>query len=259
MDPSRDNLLIRFKAFIDSLGVFTIFAVILLLILGIGALFGWFKQGEDTEIAGAAVRYENRDKLNEDQAAVIDPDVKERVMPGVAKTLLNSKPVAVEKPEQIVPGSETAQNIANEPGPDLSAIDAPVDENAEAEPIDPAMMEIGKAQFLVCAACHGQNGEGGLAAPPLAGSEWVSGPISNLIRIQFRGLEGPITVAGKEYNFPVGMQPMAYQSDEQIAGVLTYVRNSFGNEGSAVTVEQVASLRSEVGKPLLKVEELTKP
>jgi mono/diheme cytochrome c family protein len=55
------------------------------------------------------------------------------------------------------------------------------------------------------------------------------------------------------------MTPMAYQTDEQIAGVLTYIRNSFGNKASAVTPEQVAALRSEVGKPQITVEELTKP
>ena len=66
---------------------------------------------------------------------------------------------------------------------------------------------------------------------------------------QLRGLKGPITVAGKEYNFPAGMTPMAYQTDEQIAGVLTYIRNSFGNKASAVKPEQVTALRGEVGKP----------
>ena len=55
------------------------------------------------------------------------------------------------------------------------------------------------------------------------------------------------------------MTPMAYQTDEQIAGVLTYVRNSFGNKASAVKPEQVAPLRGEVGKPQVTVEELIQP
>jgi mono/diheme cytochrome c family protein len=165
--------------------------------------------------------------------------------------------LAIEKPEQIVPGSDTAKKLAEAPAADLGSIDAPA---ADADaPIDPAVMEIGKAQFMVCGACHGQNGEGGPAGPPLAGSEWVTGPVSNLVIIQLRGLKGPITVAGKEYNFPAGMTPMAYQTDEQIAGVLTYIRNSFGNKASAVKPEQVTALRGEVGKPQATVEELTKP
>ncbi len=145
--------------------------------------------------------------------------------------------------------------MASAPAVNTAAIDAPVAEG----PIDPAVMEVGKAQFLVCGACHGQNGEGGPIAPPLAGSDWVKGPVSNLIRIQLRGLQGPITVSGKEYNMPGGMAALSYQTDAQIAGVLTYVRNSFGNKASAVTPEQVAALRSEVGKPQITAQELTKP
>ena len=125
--------------------------------------------------------------------------------------------------------------------------------------IDPAVMKNGRAQFIVCGACHGQQGEGPPIAPPLAGSEWVSGPEENLIRIQLRGLLGPIKVMGKEYNMPGGMAPLAYQTDEQIAAVLTYVRNSFGNSAPAVTSAAVAALRSEVGKPQLSAAELTPP
>jgi hypothetical protein len=101
---------------------------------------------------------------------------------------------------------------------------------ADDAPIDPAVMELGKAKFLVC---------GRLPWP-----EWRRRP-DRPAACQFRmgdrpGFQphphptprpqGPITVAGKEYNFPGGMAPMAYQTDEQIAAVLTYIRNSFGNK-----------------------------
>ena len=130
---------------------------------------------------------------------------------------------------------------------------------ATVEPIDPAQMEIGKAAYMLCGACHGQNGEGGPIAPPLAGSEWVTGPISNLIKIQLRGLQGAIMVAGKEYNMPGGMAALSFQTDEQIAGVLTYIRNSFGNKASAAKPEQIAALRGEVGKPQVTVADLIQP
>ncbi|MFN7341946.1 MAG: hypothetical protein ACK5TA_01275, partial [bacterium] len=69
-----------------------------------------------------------------------------------------------------------------------------------------------------------------------------------------------IEVKGKVYDqFPAGMLPMAYQTDEQIAGALTYVRNSFGNKASAVKPEEVKALRDEVGKPQLTVQDLIKP
>ena len=122
--------------------------------------------------------------------------------------------------------------------------------------VDPAVLAAGKQAFMTCMACHGANGEGTVLAPPLAQSNWVNGPVENLIRIQLRGLQGPITVSGKKYTPPVPMMPLPQQSDEQIAAVLTYVRNSFGNSAPAVTPEQVKALRGEVGKPMLTEADL---
>ncbi|MEY4570292.1 MAG: hypothetical protein RLZZ398_1731, partial [Verrucomicrobiota bacterium] len=190
------------------------------------------------------------------QAASLSAEAIKTATLVVGKQLAASKPVAVETPAQVVPGSETSKKLAAAPAVDTSAIDAPAATDA---PIDPAVMAAGKVSYMICGACHGQNGEGGPIAPPIAGSEWVTGPVSNLIRIQLRGLQGAITVAGKEYNMPGGMAALNYQTDEQIAGVLTYIRNSFGNKASAVKPEQVAALRSEVGKPQLSAAELTKP
>lgn len=241
MDPTRDNLLIRFKAFIDGLGIITLFAVLLLVIFGAAAAFGWFKKGAEPEDAAEKIRQSVKSEVVAEQAKFLSNGAIDSVIPNVAKLLTNSNPIALEVPAQVVPGSETAKKLADD------------------VPIDPAQMEIGKAQFLVCGACHGQNGEGTAAGPPLAGSEWVTGPISNLVRIQLRGLKGPIEVAGKVYEFPAGMMALSYQTDEQVAGVLTYIRNSFGNKASAVKAEDVQSLRSEVGQPQVTVEELTKP
>jgi len=55
------------------------------------------------------------------------------------------------------------------------------------------------------------------------------------------------------------MAALNYQTDEQVAAVLTYVRNSFGNKAVAVTPDQVKALRSEVGKPKVTVAELIQP
>ena len=251
MDPSRDNPILRFTTFWWGIGTFFIFALLL-------AVIWFFNDGTPTtmEDAAAVPRYETKAKIDAAQAANISPEAIKVAIATEGKKLAASKPVAVEKPEQIVPGSATSKKMADAPKVDTSAIDkAP----AADEPIDPKLMEVGKASFLLCAACHGQNGEGGPIAPPLAGSEWVTGPISNLIRIQLRGLQGAITVAGKEYNMPGGMAALSYQTDEQIAGVLTYIRNSFGNKASGVKPEMVAALRGEVGKPQITVQELTKP
>ncbi|MES2923932.1 MAG: cytochrome c [Verrucomicrobiota bacterium] len=251
MDPSRDNPIIRFTTFWWALGTFFIFAVLL-------AVIWLFARSEPATLEDAAAkpRYETKAKIDAAQAAVISPEAIDAAVITVGKQLAASKPVAMELPAQIVPGSETANKLAAAPAVDTTAIDAPAASDA---PIDPAVMEAGKAAFLICGACHGQNGEGGPIAPPLAGSEWVTGPVSNLVRIQLRGLQGAITVAGKEYNMPGGMAALSFQTDDQIAGVLTYIRNSFGNKASAVKPEQVAALRSEVGKPQVTAAELTKP
>lgn len=251
MDPSRDNPIIRFTTFWWGIGTFFIFAALLSVI--------WFFNSSTPatlEDAAAKPRYATKAKIDAAQAANLTPEAIEAATVVVSKKLVASKPAAVETPAQVVPGSETAKKLAAAPAVDTKAIDAPAAADA---PIDPAVMAAGKVSFMLCAACHGQNGEGGPIAPPLAGSDWVKGPISNLIRIQLRGLAGPITVAGKEYNMPGGMAALSYQTDEQIAGVLTYVRNSFGNKASAVKPEQVTALRSEVGKPQVTAAELTKP
>jgi mono/diheme cytochrome c family protein len=250
MDHTRDNPLIRFATFWWGLGTFFIFAVLL-------AVIWFFNKGEvpTMEDAAAGPRYETKARIDEAQAAFLTPADIDAAIVAESKKLVATKPAAVEKPEQVVPGSETSKKLADAPAVDTSAMDAA----AADAPVDAALMEVGKASFLLCGACHGQNGEGGPIAPPLAGSEWVTGPVSNLIKIQLRGLTGPITVAGKEYDMPGGMAALSYQTDEQVAGVLTYIRNSFGNKASGVSPEQVAALRGEVGKPQITAEELTKP
>lgn len=124
---------------------------------------------------------------------------------------------------------------------------------SEENQIDTAVMALGKEKFMFCFACHGMNGEGvANLGPPLAASEWVVGPVENLARIQFRGLTGPIEVAGKTYEFQAPMMPLgAAMNDEEIAAVLTYVRNSFGNKAPAVTAEMVTPHRAELQTPPL--------
>jgi quinoprotein glucose dehydrogenase len=128
---------------------------------------------------------------------------------------------------------------------------------SEENTIDQAVMDLGKTQYNLCLACHGADGAGvPNLGPPLAGSEWVAGAPETLISIQLRGISGPITVAGQEYTFPAGMPAMgAGQSDENIASVITYIRNSFGNSASAVTPEMVAAQRGELGQPPLTAAE----
>lgn len=251
MDPYRDNPLLRFFTFWWGLAAFLIFAVGLAIVLVFQD-----KQPKTLEDVAGDVRYEIKAMVDADQAKALPEDALQSVADSVVDQLVHEKPLAVESPEQVVPGSPTSERLAAAPAIDTSAIDATPEQEA---PIDPSVMELGKAKFVTCMACHGGNAEGGPIGPPLAGSEWVNGPVSNLIRIQLRGLTGPISVKGTEYNFPAPMAALSYQTDEEIAAVLTYVRNNFGNKAPAVTPEQVKALRAEVGKPPLTAADLVQP
>ena len=97
-----------------------------------------------------------------------------------------------------------------------------------------------------CGTCHQEDGKGLSAAyfPPLAGSEWVTGSQERLIKIALHGIQGPMTVNGVKYPGPVPMTPMKHLNDKELAAVLTYVRNSFGNKAPVVTPEKVREVRA---------------
>ncbi|HEY5909592.1 MAG TPA: cytochrome c [Verrucomicrobiae bacterium] len=108
----------------------------------------------------------------------------------------------------------------------------------------------GAPKFEVnCALCHNSDGTGKPGqAPPFVKSEWVLGSPARLIRIPLAGLSGPIKVNGQEYNFGTSMAAMGVGlSDEDLAAVLTYIRQSWGNNASEITPEQVKAVRAEVG------------
>ena len=120
-----------------------------------------------------------------------------------------------------------------------------------AQPGGDPMLLIGRRVFREnCALCHQQNGQGTPNVyPPLAGSEWVNDPAhtNHIIKIVISGLQGPIKVAGKDFNNV--MAPLGGAlNDNQIAAVLTYVRQEWGNTGAEpVTADQVAAIRAETG------------
>ena len=98
-----------------------------------------------------------------------------------------------------------------------------------------------------CAACHQPNGTGLTGAfPPLAGSDYLKGDRNQVMAAALFGLSGPITVNGVDYN---GVMPsMGHLPDADLAAALTYVFGSWGNDGAAVSVEEVAALRAELGQ-----------
>ncbi|MEZ4830243.1 MAG: HEAT repeat domain-containing protein [Bacteroidia bacterium] len=114
-----------------------------------------------------------------------------------------------------------------------------------------------------CITCHQADGAGLEASgfPPLAGSEWVTGNEERLIKIVLDGLMGPIEVKGKKYPGQVPMTPYrGMLNDDEVAAVLTYVRNSFGNKASPVTPAAVKAVRDATSghKGFYSPEELLK-
>jgi mono/diheme cytochrome c family protein/glucose/arabinose dehydrogenase len=107
------------------------------------------------------------------------------------------------------------------------------------------LFESGRQTFAgLCAACHQPTGKGleGLA-PPLAESEWVLGEPDRIVKVVMHGLRGPIKVKGVTYSYD--MPAAGFLSDEQIAGVLTYIRREWDHEASPVSVDLVKKIREE--------------
>jgi len=105
----------------------------------------------------------------------------------------------------------------------------------------------GQVAYSNCIACHQQNGEGLPGQfPPVNGSRWVTHEDETLpIKILLAGLQGPITVKGNEYTG--AMPAFGALGDRSVAAVITYIRQSWDNEGSEVTQEEVAAVRTEIG------------
>ena len=108
---------------------------------------------------------------------------------------------------------------------------------------DAERVRLGKAVFdQNCAACHQLNGEGIPAAfPPLAKADYLLKDKNRAIHLILNGLEGKIEVNGKVY---VGAMPSLGLNDEQIANVLSYALNTWGNKGGFVQPEEVANVRA---------------
>jgi mono/diheme cytochrome c family protein/glucose/arabinose dehydrogenase len=118
--------------------------------------------------------------------------------------------------------------------------------------IPSALMQKGKAIYMrdgYCGTCHQPDGKGLTASgfPPLTFSKWVVGSEERLIKLVLKGLYGPIEVNGKKYPGQVPMTPYGGMlDDEEVASVLTYIRNSFGNKAPAVTAQKVKQVRAAV-------------
>jgi mono/diheme cytochrome c family protein len=103
--------------------------------------------------------------------------------------------------------------------------------------------DLGHSLFVAtCAACHQPTGLGaGGVAPPLVDSEWVLGSPERLVRIVLQGAQGPIVAAG--VHFDASMPSWATFNDEQIAGILTYIRRDWEQGALPISADKVKTIR----------------
>ena len=115
-------------------------------------------------------------------------------------------------------------------------------------PDDQKLFALGRQHYLTtCAGCHGTDGAGlKRFAPPLNGSDWVTGDEKRLALIVLHGMEGPIDVAGKHYDAPDILPVMPAHStmdDAVISAILMYIRNAWSNDAGPIGKRVVGMTR----------------
>jgi len=131
---------------------------------------------------------------------------------------------------------------------------APFDNAVQLEAYQPksgaaAALAAGKKSYeAVCGTCHGNDGIGKAGqAPQLAGSEYViTRGFNRLAHIPLAGINGPIKVAGKDWNMAMAAMGAALP-DADLANILTYIRGSWGNKAGEVTAEDIKAIRASLG------------
>ncbi len=113
-----------------------------------------------------------------------------------------------------------------------------------AAPVSAAQSKAGQAVFdAACGVCHQPDGKGLAGAfPPLADSDYLAADKARAIKVVLHGLTGAIVVNGKDYDSV--MPPMGQLSDAEVADVLTYAMNAWGNTYGSVSAADVAAVRA---------------
>ena len=129
--------------------------------------------------------------------------------------------------------------------PNLNAVTTATKAAASGTLTQQEQINAGKVLFTgTCSVCHQANGEG-LAGvfPPLAKSDYIAKDVKRLVSTVLHGLTGKINVNGKEYNSV--MPPMNQLNDDEVANILSYVLNSWGNPGGRITADEVKKVRAQ--------------
>lgn len=114
-----------------------------------------------------------------------------------------------------------------------------------AEKTLPEKIEHGKIVYgSTCFACHQAEGQGITGVfPPLANADYLNEDVNRAIQVVLFGKSGEITVNGEKYN---NIMPKQNLTDEEVADVLTYIYNSWGNNKTEITPQMVAEVKNSI-------------
>ena len=131
----------------------------------------------------------------------------------------------------------------------LAPVSTAANAKAEGKLTKEQQIQAGSALYQgTCSVCHQVNGEGmPNVFPPLAKSDFLMAKPHRAIEIVMNGLSGPVTVNGATFNSV--MPPMSQLTDDEVANILTYVMNTWGNGGPVISKEEVAKVRATTKRP----------
>lgn len=227
-------------------------------------------RSEDARVRSAAVRVlsYNLDKVSNAagllMTAALDPDGRVRLEASVAATWVDTQHLEGIEPRTLVTTAKSRPLDDWNKRPIETALARMDGKKEEMEPeggkiVIPKGMDKEDAKRFAqgheiyhrdghCATCHQADGNGLPSAgfPPVAKTSWVNDGDEVLIKIVLGGLMGPIKVNGVDYPGQVPMTPFGgILNDEEVSSVLTYLRNSYGNNGKSITPEQVKEVREK--------------
>jgi nitrite reductase (NO-forming) len=134
--------------------------------------------------------------------------------------------------------------LGDRAAPNLAAVTKAAESQAAGKLTVEDQIKAGQALFAgTCSVCHQANGAGLPGVfPPLAKSDYLAADAQRGTRAVLHGLTGKVTVNGQEYNSV--MPPMNQLNDDEVANIMTFVLNSWGNAGGRVLNDEVKKLRA---------------
>ena len=113
------------------------------------------------------------------------------------------------------------------------------------KPVPAKTMEAGKKVYdTYCLVCHQQDGSGvPKMNPPLTKTTYVLGDKTKLVQILLKGMKEEVEINGEFYENVMAAHD--YLTDQEIADVTTFIRNSFGNKASIITAAEVKGIRAK--------------